>query len=319
MKYLKSFLAVLLLCSLWNLRAKAQDKVYMPFFETINMNHEYQYSVSKLFKSYLEDENRFSLILPSKSDSLYYSEPFETTKAKAASYGAKYFIIGELNRIGEMVMVSVALYNTADGTKVWNDKLKAKNPDDLDPIMQRIAKNIGTPNKAANDGDIYSVTEYETRELKKTTTSDYFGLAIGGVVLFTSIPAKPLTGADLLWVYDAKNILMEINAQGYWASHISLYDLSLETYYPFKHSSNTPFIGGGLGISDINDNNYYSFTNTSDHQGYGLMVLAGGGYIFNRTSSTELRLSGNAFVCAYTVNSENPFGAMLKIEFLFHR
>lgn len=310
----------LFFCSTVNLLS--QEKVYMPFFEVINMNYEYQYSVSRLLKTYLEDDNRYALVLPPKPDSLYPSESFETTKARAESYGAKYFIISELNRVGEMVLISIALYNTSDGVKIWSDKLKAKTPEDLDPIMQRIAKNIGTGRKAALEGDIYSVTDFEGEELKKTSTNNYFGISVGGVSLFTSIPFTTLAGVGLIWSYDAKNILMELKAQGYWATQSSVYDVSVETYYPFSKNPRTLFIGGGLGISGVNDNDAYYFPSSNsyrDRHGYGLMFLPGGGYMFNRTSSATFRLSGNAVISAYKTNGEYPLGFMLKMELLFHR
>jgi hypothetical protein len=33
------------------LQLQAQEKVYMPFFEVMNMHPDYQYSTSKLFKT----------------------------------------------------------------------------------------------------------------------------------------------------------------------------------------------------------------------------------------------------------------------------
>ena len=51
----------------------AQEKIYMPYFEVINMHPDYQNSATHLLKTYLESGNKMELILPDK-DTLYYKE-----------------------------------------------------------------------------------------------------------------------------------------------------------------------------------------------------------------------------------------------------
>lgn len=68
----------------------------MPFFEIINMNFKYQYSVSMLLKTYMENEGRYVLVMPPKPDSLYPAESFETAKSNAVLNAAKYFGSGIL-------------------------------------------------------------------------------------------------------------------------------------------------------------------------------------------------------------------------------
>ena len=97
----------------------AQEKIYMPYFEVINMHPDYQNSITHLLKTYLEAENKTELILPIK-DTSYYSETKEQAFAKAKSLNINHVMIGELNRVGETVVISISLNKTENGEKEWN-------------------------------------------------------------------------------------------------------------------------------------------------------------------------------------------------------
>lgn len=296
--------------------ASSQEKVYLSYLEVINMNSGFQYSSTRLLKTYMEEKNRFNVVLIQGNDStLMPAESFDQTKARAQSYGANFFVMGELNRIGETVIVSISMYNTNDGNKIWSDKLKAQSPEDIDPIMQKIGFNIGTENNAASNGDIYSVTNYESKELRKIEATNNFGLSLGGAFPLTSLYPTTLSGIGLFWSYDARDIIMELKAQGYWAEQKNILAASIEAYYPIAPKKNTFMLGGGLGFSGVNDNSITNFS--SDNNGNGLMVIVGGGYVFNRNSTVQLRASANAFAALYKVKNEKPLGAILKLELLF--
>lgn len=320
--------------------AFAQEKVYMPFFEVINMNQGYQYASSRLLKSYLAEDGRYDLMLPAKTDTNYSEASTDITKAIATTAGAKYYLTGELNRIGETVIVSISMYSTADGARVWFDKMKANTPDDLDPIMQRIAKNIGTANKAAAGGDdIYTVTGYDAKALKKVQSNFYYGFSIGAVAWAVSIPKEVLSGLGLSTTYDTRKLLIDLSAQAYWGDKSSVYMASIETYYAYKDKKTTPFIGGGLALANTAvietttiNGTYSTYQSSNRLSNGGLMVLAGGGYLFNRTGNVAVRLTGNAIFGLYEVNTEPVYsyksntstnapysvvGALVKLQILF--
>lgn len=286
--------------------AKAQDKVYMPFFEVINLNAEYQYSASRLLKSYMDERGRYMLLLPEKPEGLYPVQPADQVKSKAASLGAKYYIIGDLNRVGEVVVVTIIMYNTSDGSKYWSDKLRAQTPDELDPILQKLAVNMGNAARIETTDNNYN-TDYNKIEAKYS-----LGVSVGGAFLFSG-GSDPLPGIGIFGTYDAPNIILEIKGQGYFSKGTDIVVGSLEAYYPFNQERITPFLGGGLGMG------FTSVPGTfgTEENNAGLMLLAGGGYFFNRNSNASLRLSGNLFSGLY--NGGRDTGLMLRMEILFAR
>ena len=223
----KLSLVVLLLTSTI---AQSQDKVYMPFFQIENMHWEYQISAAKIFRTYVNINNKYSLILPETKDTIYPKESFHQTITNAKSAGAKYFIIGEMNALNDVMIISMTLYTTADSNKVWTDMLKARTPDDLDPILQRLAKNIGTDKKASVDGDIYSVTNYDSKPLSKVNTNVNFGVAISGAYCFVNkVSNNTPAGFGLLASYDARDVIFDLQGD-FLFGNIKMYGARISGY-----------------------------------------------------------------------------------------
>lgn len=307
-------------------------KVFLPLLETINLKKDFQYSTSKLLKSYIENANKYQVVMQEMSDStLVSTDQLEIVKAKAKEKGAAYFITGSLNRLGETVIVNINLYETESTRKVWFDQLKAFTPDDLDPVLQRFGANIGTVNKATTNDDIYSVTAQESKTLKKKETNNNFGVGLSGAALFeTNTPL--MSGLSAAWSFDARNYIFDIRPFWSFSAIRDVYGLSLEMSKPIKTTGNTPYYGGGLSFSRTAYSVDYggSYTYSTYASGYGLMLLVGGGYIFNRTSSVSLRVSANYFQGFYDVKSNGNYtrygenygttqGGLIRLEILFGR
>lgn len=197
----------------------AQDKVFIPLFEVINMKKDYSYSTSRLLKDYTDLQNKYISIMQSKSDSnVVNSENADAVKSKAIELGAKYYLLGSLNRMGEVVIVSLSMYETANGTRIWVDKLKAQSPDDLDPILLRLAQNLGTANKAETNDDIYSITSQEQQELKKKQATNNFGVGLCALPMLTHgydfSKNQMLSGFSFNWSFDARDFIFDIKP--YW-------------------------------------------------------------------------------------------------------
>jgi len=297
----------------------AAEKVYMPFFELINVHSDYQYAASKLFKSYLEESGVYQLVIPSRPDSLVAPLSQEQARAKAREKNCRFFTMGEMNRIGETVIISMTLYQAENGSMIWSDKLKASSPDDIDPILQKLARAMSTKDKAAEDGDIYSVTSYHAQSLRQVRVNNAFGISLGGVLQpfepFTSDPFA--AGGGFFWYYDARTLLFELDAQNYILGSSGLGMITIGVYKPVFPRAQTPFYGGGLGMG------FSSFEGTNSapaSDGNGLIFYAGGGYLLNRTSNVGLRIHGRYFIGAYKMDGPDkaiPMGVILNLELYF--
>lgn len=287
------------------------EKIYMPFFEIINVNSDYQYSTAKLLKSYVDENQKYTLIIPPKPDTLINIPAVSKIQETAKSLDCPYFLIGDINRIGEKVIISVNMYKTDDGSLFWSDRLKAQNPDDIEPILQKISKTLGTDKKASEESNIYNVTSYDSYKLKQKRANSAFGASIGAVVLMNEMFSKDRisAGGGIFWLYDVRSVMYEIDLQTYLTGSKTVGDISLHSYYPFLAEDNTPFIGGGLGFGWCTSNQHTNYESViGSYAGSGLTLFIGGGYIIGRTSNATLRIHARYMIGAYSM--DNPEGSM---------
>ena len=267
----------------------ATERVYMAPFNLIGLNENFALPAEKLLNTYIEDNKNFILLNYTEQDSVKAGDRVAANK-KAIEKNCSKFIIAEFTRLGENVITSFKLYDVNNETAVWSDRLKAKNPDDFDPIIQRVARNIGTDKKATDDDDIYSVTEQETKTRKKKSMSSYIGGQITSMVPVNP-EAKFEGGFGLFVLYDARNCLFGFD----WSIHNidskkthrpTLSGLTLSAYYPFGTKNITPFIGGGLAYSrrSVELDTYRYYDEDDEVVSSGLTGEIGGGVILNRAS-----------------------------------
>jgi hypothetical protein len=296
----------------------AQEKIYMSFFETINMNKDYQYATSKLLKTYVDLGNKYEIIL-SQHDTNLVVETKDQALAKAKAMNINHVLMGELNRTGETVIVSLTMYKTIDGTKEWGSMQKASKPDDLDPIMQKIASGLNTKVDGAVDGDIYNVTEYESKELNKMKATTYYGVEVGGGV--SSLHAKNNFPAGFCAIYsgDLRTVIIDVKGSMYFGD-VQMYDLSLHANFPLTTKRNTPFLSSGLGYGStiLKKYKYVSiYDYNKNWNASGLTFFAGGGYILNRNSDINLRFNANGFFSMYKIDNSFPCGVLIGMSLFF--
>ena len=313
---MKKIILSLAIFGFFCLGAMAQEKVYMPYFEVINMHKDYQKTATRLLKMYFDAGTKMSVVVPA-NDSTYFKETKEQSLAKAKSLNINHVLIGELNRVGETVIVSVALYKTESGDKEWSAIQKAQNPDDLDPIMQKLAASIADRSTLTESDNIYNVTDYNSKQLNKMNATTYFGLEIGGGPVNIGNTTKFPAGFSAIYSGDLRTLLFDIKGSLYF-SDIHIAALSVNVNYPLYSKTATPYFGGGLGFGTTDlDMNSSPLTPNENYSGNGLILYANAGYIFTRTSNINLRLNGSFFVSTYQVNHSLPIGFTLGLAVLF--
>ena len=301
--------------------AVAAEKVYMPPVGTTNIHSDYGVAAQKLMKTYIEDDGRFILVEGTAEDSVDISKP-ESLNNKAVSKSCSKILIAEFTRLGENVILSFKLYNTGSEAPVWQDRLKAANPDDFDPIIQRVARTIGTKQKATTDQDIYNVTETETKQPRRKKAFSYFGLGLGGMVpLSPTVDMAP--GLNFFGMYDTQSFLIGIDANLWGMSDDSRYtygDFGISAYYAFGRRFVAPYIGGGMNYSGVDYNTKvtvkeknekwdstigdYKITYEDKKHNYsdsksGIGAFVGGGVMLNRASNIVLFAEAKYFVNFY--------------------
>ena len=268
----------------------AAEKVYLAPISVVGMHNDYGIVASKLMKAYMEDDGRFILVVGTAQDSVNVDNQ-SGVREKAVSLGCSKYILAEFTRLGENVLTSFKLYNTSSDAPIWDDRLKAANPDDFDPIIQRVARNIGTKQKATKDDDIYSVTQKETEDLTRKSVYSYWGLSLGA--FFAMQPdVDALAGFTFSLHYDFGYLLADLDCSYYGLDNpLKIGMISLSAYYPFGSRSLAPYLGGGIGIgytSYDSDTDFY-YKDTDEHSG--MSGFLGGGLLINRNSKLVLNLS----------------------------
>jgi len=303
------------------LSAFAAEKVYMPPVGTTNIHSDYGIAAQKLMKTYIEDDGRFILIEGSAADSVVL-EKQETVKNKAVEKGCSKYLIAEFTRLGDNVILSFKLYAVGTEAPVWTDRLKAANPDDFDPIIQRVARTIGTKEKATTEQDIYNVTENETKQPRRKKAFSYFGVGLGGMVpLSPEVDMAP--GINLFGMYDSQSFLIGLDCNLWGMSEDSRYtyaDFGISAYYAFGRRFIAPYVGGGLSFSAVDYQSDVSYTSTESQYDYdsdsyktvttkesdtytddksGIGAFVGGGLMLNRASNIVLFAEVKYFINFY--------------------
>lgn len=309
---MRKFLLITLLISFSGILF-AQESVYFAAFETINVNYKHQYVTSKLFKNYVDAHGKYTITLPtSLSNNLTeaYSESHSETKANALEHKTSYYIVADMSAIGNLLIVNMKMYNTASGQLVWSDALKADQLEDLDPVVQLFAKALGTEEPAVKAGDIYSVTQYNSKELNKRQASESWAFTIGGGAILASDAKKPgIAGFGLMKSYDVRNLILDIKAELYFGEETGAQRIGLNLLKPLTDKDFSLFYGGGMyygGMYYLSKSDLYSYNGYYERQNSnsGLELEGNFGVIFNRLSSVQLRATVSPVFGFYEVNNK---------------
>ena len=98
----------------------ASERVYMPLFELTNIHEDYQYATSKLFQRYADKDGRYEVVIPAQTDSLQTQPSKADVQKTAERKGCTKFILADLTRLGETVVVTLSLYGTQSGNLLWS-------------------------------------------------------------------------------------------------------------------------------------------------------------------------------------------------------
>ncbi len=314
---MRKFLLIILLVGLTPLLL-AQETVYFPSFETINVHHKHQYVTSKLFKNYVDANGKYQIILPSELKhqneiNQSYNETNTETRANALNHQAAYYIIADMSAIGNLLIVNMTMYNASSGKMVWSDALKADELEDLDPVIRLLANALGSETPAGDSGDIYSVTQYNSKELNRREANESWGMTIGGGALLGSgIKDPALSGFGIVLSYDVRDLILDLKAELYFGeNNTNARRLGINLLKPLSDKDFSMFYGGGFyygGISydkdKVNTNTTHWDTYGSPYTNSGIELEGNFGVLLNRLSSIQLRAMISPTIALYKIDNK---------------
>jgi hypothetical protein len=292
----------------------------MPYFQLDNIYWEYQLSAAKTFKSYLDSNKRYLVVLPDLKQKPYPNESFDQTILNARAAAAGYFIIGKLKSHKDAMVISMEMYNTSDSSRIWCDSLIARTTYDLDPALRLFAQYIGTEKIASKEYKNFAVTYFYPKELVKVDATFNYGVEFCGIYTNVDRGNKKFSrGFGFLISYDKKRSILDIQGDYFPGNYhhciLQFFDIRATYLHPLKTTKSTPLVGGSLAYSifalTYPNPNPKSYFTEENEWGTGLAIFINAGYLFKRNSIFNYRLTGSFYYSFFKAETE-PFNKILK-------
>lgn len=208
----------------------------------------------------------------------------------ARGQGADLGAVLHITRLGNVARLRLTAYAAATGQMVYTDELPAASPDDMPPVLTRLAKGMATGKSAADNADIETVTATEAGPLRKRRATSVFGVELGYQIPLTD-PYEggeqlALPGMAIFWLYDARSFLADVSVGFHTDGGDGDYFIGLGAYYPFSRGDVTPYLGGGFR---------YGHSEYGGEGGSGMVGLMNGGLIIGRLSTVQVRAEVGLF------------------------
>ena len=256
-----------------------------------NVTAEQLGAATDVLRAYLESTGRF-LVIRAPWSGPAGTEPTAWDAARAArEAGAALGVTLRVSRLGATALARLGAYLT-DGASFHSDELSALGPDDLDPVLRRLAEGLASRSPARDLAEIDTVTLRESRPLLKRQASYAAGLRLGALVPLERADPDQRTGVvaglGLVGFFDARSWLADISLDA-WVSDLDFtsdpdraFQVSTGLYLPFSRGDVAPYLGGALAFG------YSKFG--GDEGGTGLSARAAAGLLLGRLSDVSVRV-----------------------------
>lgn len=255
-----------------------------------NVHEGHLAAATDVLRAHLERTGKFTVGLAPAAGK---DEPTPAQAGEAArAAGAPLAVTLRIARLGSTASVRLAAYRP-DGAAAHLDELGASGPDDLDPVLRRLALGLAEGRPARALGEIDTVTQRESDPYLKYVATNVFGVRLGGVMLSNradGAEANTSTGGGIFWLYDARSFLADLSFDVFGGDHDRDVAIGLGFYRPLSHENVAPYVGGGLS---------YTWLETGGAGAAGLAFRAAGGVLFGRLSTVQVRLEAGWQVAAF--------------------
>ena len=203
-------------------------------------------STRELLKDHLQRTGTYTVLEPDVAASRVEPTAYQAAEV-ARVVGAEQAIVVRITHVGSTARVRLTVY-WAHNAEVayWDSIVVAGGPDELDPVLERLAHAMQIGRPVRDSAELETVTVKEGQALNRRNASRSFGIHI-----FTLLPLNAAGGSTsvmpaggLYWLYDARtwmaDVAFDIGGQGDRA----YYGMAIGGYYPLLREDFTPYIGG---------------------------------------------------------------------------
>ncbi|HET9552388.1 MAG TPA: hypothetical protein VFP50_05420 [Anaeromyxobacteraceae bacterium] len=271
--------------------AAAEPIVLMPATGA-NVHDGYLEAATDVLRSQLERTGAFEVV-PGPAAPKGAPAPTAAQAGEAARQaGTARAVTLRISRLGSTASVRLAAYRQ-DGAQVHADELTAGTPDELTPVLRRLAEGLATGRPARDLAEIDTVTSQEADAYLKYTATSCFGATLGTIVSTNragTAEARGVPGGGIFWLYDARAYLAEVDFQVFSGSGDRATAFGLTLARPFSTGNLAPYAGGGLA---------YTWTSFGGQGAHGLSLRAVAGLLVGRLSNVQVRLEAGYFYATY--------------------
>jgi hypothetical protein len=237
-------------------RAATQPRVAVLPMSGVNIHPGYLEAARDILKDHLIGTGRFYVIGVPGHPPDHEFTPDEAL-ALGRSVQAELVVTTHIVHLAGTARIRLTVLRASDGSIAHTDGMTtAGGPDDLDPVLKRLAVGFATGKPVSMTGEIDSVTQKEADPYLKQTATRVFGLRLAAAVPFgrSSGDTTTATGLGLFWLYDARDFMAEIWGDFFTSSadRASMFDIGIGGYYPFSKHNVTPYLGAGAAWSTSN-------------------------------------------------------------------
>jgi hypothetical protein len=249
-----------------------------------NVHEGHLSAATDVLRGHLERTGRFVVTLvPSPAPAGQEASALQAGEVARAS-GTSLAVSVRVARLGATASVRLGAYRP-DGSAAHLDELSAAGPDDLDPVLRRLALGLAEGRPARLLAEIDSVTEKESDPYLKYVATNVFGLRLGNAFLMNrAFPAGTMhsaAGGGIFWLYDARSFLADLAFDLHGGEDDRLVSLGIGFYRPLSTANFAPYVGGGVA---------YQWVSTGGDGASGLALKAAGGAVFGRLSTVQIRM-----------------------------
>lgn len=245
------FMVLALLCVTSGVQA-AERMAILPFSGT-NVHPGYLQAAQELLRDHLAISGRYQLTSVAGEPPAVELTTDEVVQAGQTA-GSELVVAGHMVRLQSLVRMRVTVYRVATGQQVFSDSMASSGgPDQLDPVLRRLAASIVSGKPAKDNAEIDTVTEAESEAYMKKAATRVFGLKLG-LLAPLSRPGHDASVGPMLgifWLYDARTFLGEIFLDFATKENLHAFNIGLAGYHPFERGDSTPYVGGGLAWSAV--------------------------------------------------------------------
>jgi hypothetical protein len=292
--------------------SRAADAVALLPATGSNVHEGHLAAATDVLRGHLERTGRFVVaIVPSPAPAGQEASAQQAGEA-ARSAGAAIAVTVRVARLGATASVRLGAYRP-DGSAAHLDELSASGPDDLDPVLRRLALGLAQGRPARLLAEIDSVTEKESDPYLKYVATNVFGLRLGNAFLMNRASPAGTThsaaGGGVFWLYDARSFLADLSFDLHGGEDDRLVAIGIGFYRPLSTANFSPYLGGGVA---------YEWVSTGGDGAAGLALRAAGGAIFGRLSTVQIRMEVGYSVGLFSEevgggNGRVPHGPVLSV------